>query len=535
MNEASVNLVDEPWIPVAWLDSASGEPDWLGLRELFRQAHRIRALRISEAPAHSALLRILYALTARITGLDEADSGDTWAERRGVLLQCRQVGFASVAEVLADAPGIDAYFDEHHDRFFLFHPDRPWMQDPRLPEQCDPENTAGVNKLVMSRAAGNNHSWFSHETAAAPVLPDPSQAVLGLLTWHYWGSPGRCSTRTVGSVSAAVAKAAPLRGALSYHPECDNLFETLLAGLVPDVNADRKTDLCPWEREELPDPLKSMPEPLGPCSRLTGTSQHAVYLVPAEDGRRTKDAYITWAYNAPRVRPQDDYLIWDVNKDLKSFAREAKASRALWRDVDALLLQQKDERSPKRPLAVAHAATSFRDLRIRALGFDQDMSQSANRQHIESVTPKLLLHVVDEAPETDSPVRTLREVGEEFGWRLAYGIKSAWLAYTDDKHNDPGPWLDATAERYWPAAEEEFWSRFRLLNREEEAWTTGFDEKATRRAFGWFALDSYNAVTDSVTRTPRGAKAVGKGRAVILAGLEDGKKTSGRSRTERKK
>lgn len=524
MAAASVGLVEHPWIPVTWLVPGPQQPEALGLRDLFHRAHEIRSLRISEAPAHSALLRILYALTARITGLDEAKAGaDDWTMRRSRLLEYSTEGFAAAAELDPGASGIESYFAEHNDRFFLFHPEFPWMQDWRLPQQCDPGNTAGVNKLLMSRAAGNNHSWFSHDTASAPVLPDPSQAALALLTWHYWGAPGRCSTRTVGEVSKAVAKASPLRAALSYHPEGDNLFRTLLAGLVPDVHADRKTDLCAWEREDLPDPRKPLPAPEGPCSRLTSTSQHAVYLVPAEDGYHTKDAYITWAYDADRVRPEDDYLIWDFSKEGKTFPREAKAARSLWRDVDSLLLKQRNEHDPLQPVAVEHAFDSFESLRIRALGFDQDAAQAANRQFVESVTPELLLRVEDQAPETDLPVKQLRELGEEFGWRLEYAVKNAWLAYTDDKRNEPGAWLDATAARYWPAAEDEFWSRFRMLNRDEEMPTIGFDEAATRRAFGDHALDAYNAVTDSVTRTARGAKAVGRGRALILVGLKAGK------------
>ncbi|CAM5323636.1 CRISPR-associated protein CasA/Cse1 OS=Streptomyces fumanus OX=67302 GN=cse1 PE=4 SV=1 [Streptomyces fumanus] len=168
----------------------------------------------------------------------------------------------------------------------------------------------------MSRAAGNNHSWFGHWSHHSPVLPGISQAALSLLTWHFWGYPGGLSTREVGHVKSHYAKAAPLRAALSYHPQCDNLLLTLLAGLTPpDGDVSRHTDLCPWEREDLPDPLAPMPEPQGPCSRLTACSQHALYLVPAPDGRHTADAYITWAYDAARIRPQDDYLIWDITKD----------------------------------------------------------------------------------------------------------------------------------------------------------------------------------------------------------------------------
>ncbi|NJP65884.1 type I-E CRISPR-associated protein Cse1/CasA [Streptomyces spiramenti] len=516
------DLIDQPWVPVAWLEGKSGPP-LVGLRELFLHARDIRTLLIPEAPAHSALLRLLYALTARITALDEAGPG-SWGDRRDDILER---GFPEETVELPDGSkaGIAGYFGQWAHRFDLFDRDRPWLQDPRLPEQCDRNKTAGVHKLVMSRAAGNNQSWFGHWSHDNLVQPDFSQAALSLLTWHYWGAPGGLSRRAVEGVSHHYAKASPLRSALSYHPECDNLFLTLLAGLTPpDGDVTRHTDRCPWECDELPHPLKPMPEPQGPCSRLTACSQHALYLVPAQDGKSTADAYITWAYDAERYRPQDDYLIWDIAKNGETYSRPARSSRSLWRDVDALLLKQLDDESPIQPTVMDHAFDVVEYLRVRALGFEQDLSQSANHQYVDATTPVLLSRVEEDAVNTELPVRQLRELGELFGYRLERATKEAWLQYTDDKKNAPGAWLDASAARYWPQAEDEFWSRFRRLTRSDGPGNSGFDFDVACRAFGKHALDAYDEVTDSVTRTARGAKAVTRARAIILAALKDPRK-----------
>ncbi|MCD9904242.1 type I-E CRISPR-associated protein Cse1/CasA [Streptomyces sp. MT29] len=525
------NLIDQPWIPVAWLEGKSGPP-YVGLRSLFLRAGEIRTLLIPEAPAHSALLRLLYALTARITALDEAGPG-SWGDRREEILE---QGFPEQSIELPGGckAGIAGYFDQWSHRFDLFDRDRPWLQDPRLPDECDRNQTAGIHKLVMSRSAGNNHSWFGHWSHAELVLPHLSQSALSLLTWHYWGAPGALSRRAVGHVSHHYAKASPLRAALSYHPECDNLFMTLLAGLTPpDGDVSRQTDLCPWERKDLPDPLKPMPEPQGPCSRLTACSQHALYLVAAEDGEHTTDAYITWAYDAGRIRPEDDYLIWDIGKDGETFPRLARSSRSLWRDIDALLLKQLDDASPIQPKVMDHAFDVSEYLRVRALGFEQDASQAANHQYVDSTTPVLLSRVEEDVVSSELPVRQLRELGELFGHRLEQATKEAWLKYTDDKKNDPGAWLDAVAARYWPSAEDEFWSRFRQLPRSDGAVDSGFDFEAACRAFGRHALDAYEAVTDSVTRTPRGAKAVTSAKAIILAALKDPLKAMEQPKTTR--
>ncbi len=504
----------------------------MSLRGLFLHAREIRTLLVAEAPAHSALLRVLYALTARITGLDEAGPG-SWGDRREDILE-HGLFEQSVELPAGRRAGVEGYFDQWSHRFDLFHRDRPWLQDPRLPEQCDKNKTAGVHKLVMSRSAGNNHAWFGHWSHDKLVLPDLSQAALSLLTWHFWGAPGALSSRTVDHVSHHYAKASPLRGALSYHPECDNLFLTLLAGLTPpDGDVSRQIDLCPWEHEDLPDPLKPMPEPQGPCSRLTACSQHALYLVPAQDGKHAADAYITWAYDAERIRPEDDYLIWDIGKDAETLPRLARSSRSLWRDVDALLLKQLDDSSAIRPKVMDHAFDVSEYLRVRALGFEQDISQAANHQYVDSTTPVLLSRVEEDVVSSERPVRQLRELGELFGDRLEQATEEAWLKYTNDKKNNPGAWQNAVAARYWPSAEDEFWSRFRQLTRSDGAVNTGFDFDAACRAFARHALDAYEAVTSSVTRTPRGAKAVTTAKAIILAAMKNPHKAMEQPTTKR--
>lgn len=251
MPPRAYNLIDEPWIPVRWASTAAlpafGRlPDRLGLHDLLLRSTDIAGLAVAEAPAHSALLRILYALTARVTGLDEAGPGD-WGERRMDVLEAEQL----------PQDAIEAYFTRFRDRFFLYDPvgQRPWMQDARLAVQCDAGNTAGVNKLIVTRPSGNNHSWFRHDSNTAPDLPTSSEAALNLLVWHYYGPPGRCSSREVNGLKSASATAGPLRAALSYHPEGEALFETLLAGLVPAASTVRRQeDLCPWEWDALPDP-----------------------------------------------------------------------------------------------------------------------------------------------------------------------------------------------------------------------------------------------------------------------------------------
>ncbi|MDX3186190.1 type I-E CRISPR-associated protein Cse1/CasA [Streptomyces sp. ME02-7008A-1] len=523
MPTGTYNLIDQPCVPVRWKpgSTASGTstlPDLVGLRELLLRSHEIESLAVADAPAHAALLRILYALTARVANLTEQGPAGDWDERRLDVLDAGRL----------PAEEIEAYFKDFEDRFFLFAPGgRPWMQDPRLAEQCDATNTAGVNKLIVTRPSGNNHSWFRHDTDSAPVLPTAPEAFLSLLVWHYYGPSGRCSSREVNGVKSASATAGPLRTALSYHPEGDSLLETLLAGLVPpEESVNGQEDLCPWEQDDLPDPDHPPRESRGPRSRHTARSQHALLLLPDENGTHVRDAFITWAYRGERMPREDDYLIWQTSQQGNRYPRPADSGRALWRDLDALLLQHPPAGSahPQQPRGFRTAVEVSEDLRVRALGFDQE-GQAKDTQFIDASTPTVLGYAEDNDPRTVPAVGRLRQFGEMYGRRLDRAVKRAWAAYVGDAKADGAAWTAEAAARYWPRAEAEFWDRFRLLDRTGDVVGGGFDPAATRRAFLRLAQEAYDAVTEPVTRTLRGAKAVSQARLDLYGGTPKGRAT----------
>ncbi|MFD9692431.1 type I-E CRISPR-associated protein Cse1/CasA [Kitasatospora sp. NPDC059088] len=515
------NLFDEAWIPVRWIQHTDEDdpapdrtayPDAVGLRELLLRAHEIEQITIATPPGLAALYRVLYAVTARMTGLDQAfldrPGPDTWSDRREDLAVAGRFGPERVT----------AYVELQHGRFDLFDPVRPFLQDPRLTDQCDPANTAGVNKLITTRPSGNNHSWFKHVNSTAPDLPTPDQAVLHLLIWHYYGPSGRCSSRTVGSVKEAGSKAGPLRSTLSYHPEGRTLFETLLAGLPkPLLDVRRESDLCPWEREELPDPVAAPPPLNGPCSELTARSQHALLLVPDATGAFVEDAFITWAYLHKIPREGDQYLIWQTSKEGNSYARPADSHRALWRDLDALLLNDPaGSTKPRRPELFRTALEVSEELRVRALGFEQD-GQAKDIQFVDAVTPPVLGLAEEKKPTISVEIGRLRVLGERYGNRLDRAVKKAWASFTEAPKIRDCTWAVDAAARYWPAAEAEFWKRL-----------DGRDFDGAAGAFRGLAEQAYDTVTYGALGTMRGAKACTAARIELYGGpLKRPAKTGG--------
>lgn len=507
------DLLIQRTFPVRWADHAPPDdrPEAVGLRELFTRAHEIAGIAIPLPPALSALYRVLVALTARIARLDQADG---WSDCRYELLNAGHF----------DPGRITAYFDEYSDRFRLYDPQRPFLQDPRLTAQCD--KPAGVNKLITTRPSGNNHSWHEHTSDLRPEFPDSAEAVLHLLIWRYYGPSGRCSSRTVGTTKAANVTAGPLRSALSYHPEGRTLFETLLAGLPePEVTVRRQEDLCPWEWQELPDPLAAPDLLKGPCSSLTARSQHALLLVPDVTGDKTQDAFITWAFTA-KMQRDDPYLIWQTSKEGNRYPRSADSGRALWRDLDALVLEEAPGTAQARRPKVFRTATDVSreagDLKVRALGFEQD-GQAKDIQFVASSTPPVFGLMEERDVASALAVGRLRVCGEMAGARLGTATRRAWASFTQAKKAANCSWSQEAAARYWPAAEEEFWRRL-----------TERDFQDAARSFRRIAERVYDQVTYNAAGTARGARAREEARVELYGGKPKAapKKPAARNGTE---
>ncbi|WP_234340480.1 type I-E CRISPR-associated protein Cse1/CasA [Streptomyces sp. SCSIO 75703] len=523
-----------PWVPVRTDDRVIA----VGLRELLVRAHEFSALAVPLPPAAAGLMRMLYALAARIAGLDTCDDPKTWNKKRHDLLS-RPVGFPAEA--------VDRYLGSHRSRLFLFDPQRPFLQDPRLAEESP--SRSGVNKLVMARPSGNNPVFLGHFTDAAPVPLPPEEALLHLIAQLYYGPSGQCTPRTVEGKRYGNAMGGPLRRTISFHPQGRTLYESLLLGIPkpahwPQAEEGAGSDGCPWERRELLDPLAPPRPATGPLSMLTERHQHAILLTPDEQGTAVTDAVITWALREKRPDSgKEPYLIWDEAKDGTVRPRDASTERALWRDLDALILLHRTEPPGRRPpvidgLTGGLPAAIRKALHITAYGFDQD-GQTRDRSYFSATTPPVLhkllspapTEAVDAANRVPGPVNDVtvlanevkdaRVAAERAASRLRYALRVAWRAYTSPFTTDQasgratpegkgeGPWPGEALARYWPAAERHFWGALH---------TGSFPHP--QQEFGRLALDAYDEVTRTVAATPRGARAREEARGLVRSLLK---------------
>ncbi|MFG3552487.1 type I-E CRISPR-associated protein Cse1/CasA [Streptomyces sp. NPDC047725] len=465
------DLRTEPWITVRLL---TGQSVCVGLCELFKRAHEIEDLEIPVPPAAAGLMRILAPMTARIAtdGEDRLDDPDVaediddWSDLRDRVLKAGRF----------DPRAVDAYFGrtDLEGRFDLFHPERPFLQDPRLRAECvdakGAPNPSGVNKLVMGRPTGVNGAvLFGHFTDTAPVPVLAAEAVWHLIAQLYYGPSGQCTPRRITEERTGSTDAAPLRKSVSYFPWAPDLFTTLvLAVPSPPSGVDwTAPDACPWE-DGLNAPLGPLPPLTWPGRMLTGRFRHAALLVPSEDGRMVMDAYLTWSTHEPPQTVRDPYQILDRRKDNNFQPREADGARALWRDLDSLLL--KDSRQDaRRPPALEHLPRWLLPrLRVRAYGFDQD-GQQKDSVWFRATSPQVLQWQEENDAQMAHHIKRCHTAAETTGDRLDFAARIAWKIATDTSVDPspkakikldarkPGPWASAALTRYWPAAEKVFW------------------------------------------------------------------------------
>jgi len=504
----SYDLLERPWVPTR--KGATTED--VGLRELFVNASRIDDLAVPVPPAAAGLWRVLYALTARITGLDDPSLGRDVAAWRARQREVLDTG-------VFDPGAVMEYFDRHQQRFDLFGP-MPWMQDPRLADECP--KAAGVNKLVMSRPAGQNQVWFGHFTDLDPEPAPAAEAAWFLLVQLYFGPSGRCSARTVSGVSEANTTAGPLRSALSYHPVGRNLFESLVIGVPAPATATTVNfgvrDVCPWERDEPLNALGVPPPPTWPGAMLTARARHAVLLVPGAAGDTVTDAYITWAYRQPSPECVDPYVIRNRSREGSWYSRPADEDRALWRDLDALLLQNTATREVRRPAAL----DGFDDLpddvakavRIRAYGFAQD-GQTRDRQWFSEVTPPILAWLEERDPDSWRRIACARQDAEDVAHQLGSVCREAWRRAVSPPDMEssrrrekapPGPWARRATAWYWPQAERAFW---RLVRDQSDSQGV--------RPFVALARQAIDHAVGEQERDPKVARAVSWARGAVGA------------------
>lgn len=319
---STYNLVDESWIPV--VDHA-GTMRRVGIRTALVEAHTFARI-AADPPVEAALLRFLLAVLHRCTKgpASARDWGDLWA-----------------AETIP-AASVDRYLSHWHERFDLFDPVHPFMQNPTAAPVKSPA------LLFPAMASGNNPTLFDHTLDDRPASLDPGVAACGLLAFLAFASGGLLSGD--GTVARASAKAGPLSGQLVFFVIGSHLGQTLLLNL-PVYNPSNDlpfpvegSDLPAWERDLAATAQER--DPAGWLDWLTYPSRRIqLHGNPDEvTGVRITDGDRPTAGWSPHTR--EIAVAYRTSKQ-GPVALRPRSGRSVWRDIDSILVAHSEAQRPR--------------------------------------------------------------------------------------------------------------------------------------------------------------------------------------------
>lgn len=335
------NLLDEPWLPVRMED---GQVKDVGLQELFDQVARVSALAETSPPSLVAQYRLLLAIVHRALTTEHGP----WTEAH------RAKWFR---EGLPQGV-VQAYLNRWRDRFWLFHPEHPFMQVAALaalPETKD--KLKPWTQISLASANGNTPVVFDHSSDDAPRAIQPGVALRELLGFLQFTPGGLVQTLRVSD------KAGPLSNTAAVLPVGASLQQTLLLALHP---WGANSDLPAWERDA-PQRHELVAEPALP----TGANDRYTRLSRAVLFQRTPAGHVQWLHFAVGMAMADDLNAADPMASFRAgkdtLVRVTfTEGKSFWRDLPALVPDAEGKLS--KPATVLGLAANLQQM----LGDDSD-------------------------------------------------------------------------------------------------------------------------------------------------------------------
>lgn len=335
------NLIDDPWIPVRWLNGRRDEqPEELGIRDTLLRAKDIAVIEDPSPLIVAALYRFLLAVLYRaLEGPTDIDQAKGWFK----------VGLPS--------DKIDAYLEKWRDRFWLFHEEFPFFQAPDF----EPKKWNAWTVLAAEHNTNQAKVLFDHvDVAQAGDIPAKAAArwLLAAQTFAFTGN----SELGYGSFS-------PSANAAMVIPLGNNLADSLMLSLVDQKREVIKTDKPVWEIE--PDSTDRIKR--GIARAILGNAQlytwpsRSIRLLGSQDGI----SRIAYAAGVKVLGVKDDDVAAFTDPMLAYRIDEEKghlpirfSDRGLWREFHSLL-PGGDIKKQLAPLVIQHAIELTRRMKER--------------------------------------------------------------------------------------------------------------------------------------------------------------------------
>lgn len=307
------NLLDEPWIPVR---THAGDVRDVGLLDALLHAQEYAGLAETSPPNLAALYRLLLAVTHRALTTRHGPWRD--ADR------ARWFRDGLPESVLRD------YLEHWRERFWLFHPEYPFMQVAALAEAPETKDKFKPwTQLALERTGGDAPLVFDRSLDSQPVAIAWSVALRNLLGYLQFTPGGLVKTFKTADY------AGPLASTAAILPIGNALAETLVLLLHP-FSRDSSDDLPSWEVPSpvVADIMKSPTLPSGHDDRYTRLTRSVLFKADDSQGR------IRWLRFSEGLALEDDtqdpmvcYRLTDKAAIRVSFTE----GRNAWRDLTSMI------------------------------------------------------------------------------------------------------------------------------------------------------------------------------------------------------
>ncbi|POZ61046.1 type I-E CRISPR-associated protein Cse1/CasA [Chromobacterium alticapitis] len=413
---ARFNLLDEPWLPVRRLD---GRVEEVGLLELFARAGELSGLAETDPPNLIAQYRLLLAIFHRALSQGQ--------------VQWRLRDMAGYYRDGLPVERIHGYLEQWRERFFLFHPESPFMQVAALAAAEETrDKTKPWTQIALSSSTGNAPVVFDHAVDTLPIAIAAPRLLRQLLGFLQFTPGGLVKTLRDSDKAGALANTA------AAMPQGDTLAQTLCLALHP-VSADMGRDLPTWEKGPLAiSALKGEPTlATGPNDRYTRLSRAVLLLSEGDDLAVERIRFAAGLALADDEHAPDlmaSYRMGSNGMVRLSFTE----GRALWRDLATFLPDAGGKHAL--PAAVLSWAEKLREqvgqtaaMPILVAGLASDQAKLLRWRAERFVLPCRLLEQAEAADELRD---FLRRSEEDFSGLRQAATTLLARSMPDESHKD---------------------------------------------------------------------------------------------------
>lgn len=333
MNEIEFNLIDEPWIRV--MDSECNVSE-VSLKDAILNAQNYKSLGGELPTQNIAVLRLMLAVLHTVYSRTDEDGNESPLDDDEDEAIDRWKALWEKGRFSEKA--ISKYFDKWHERFWLFHPERPFGQVAGMKIGTDYDAPKLNGEISESSNKLRFFSTYSGYEKSALTYP---QAARWLLYLNAYDDTSSKPTKE-GKAKAGGSLPSPGVGWLGklglIYITGNNLFETLMLNLIM-VNEDivQESQHPMWEQERVSDAERTEIEIPSDLSALYTLQSRRILL------NRKENKVVSYKLLGGDFFEKDNAFfepmtVWSsFKKDTAiSSPKRHDSSRQMWREFSAL-------------------------------------------------------------------------------------------------------------------------------------------------------------------------------------------------------